>query len=134
MTALAERISRRGFSANSAPEAIPLGDRLVRAGLLTSDELDSALSEQSSRQTRLGETLIELGFVSEDELLPLMGQHLGVHSVRLREGLIDPEVVRVIPRSLADTSCAIALFRVRDTLTVAMAEPQDLTVVDEIEP
>lgn len=134
MTALAERISRRGFSAARAiPEAIPLGDRLVRAGLLTSDELDSALLEQSARQTRLGETLIELGFVSENELLPLMGQHLGVPSVRLREGLIDPEVVRVIPRSLADASHSIALFRVRDTLTVAMSEPQDLTVIDEIE-
>ena len=59
-------------------DLLPLGDRLVRAGLLTSEDLDSALNEQSSRNTRLGETLIELGFVSEDELLPLMGQHLGV--------------------------------------------------------
>lgn len=117
----------------AAPEILPLGDRLVRAGLLTAEDLDSALNEQSSRQTRLGETLIDLGFVSEEELLPLMGQHLGVVSVRLREGLIDPEVVRLIPRSLAESSNALALFCVRETLTVAMAEPQDLTLVDELE-
>lgn len=111
----------------------PLGDRLVRAGLLSPDELDAALLEQSSRQTRLGETLMELGFVEEDELVPLMGQHLGVPSIRLREGTVDPEVVRTIPRRMAESEHVLALFSVRDTLTVAMAEPQDLTVVDELE-
>lgn len=123
----------KGQPEHWAPELLPLGDRLVKAGLLTAEDLDSALAAQSSRQTRLGETLIELGFVSEEELLPLMGQHLGVASVRLREGLIDPEVVQILPRALAESSSAIALFRVRDTLTVAMAEPQDLTIVDELE-
>ena len=48
-------------------------------------------------------------------------------------GLIDPEVVRLIPRSLAESGCAIALFRIHDTLTVAFAEPQDLAIVDEVE-
>lgn len=111
----------------------PLGDRLVRAGLLSAEDLDVALLEQTTRQTRLGETLLELGFVSEEELVPLMGQHLGVPAVRLREGLVDPEMVRLIPRALAETHSVIALFSVRGTLTVAMAEPQDLTVSDELE-
>ncbi len=125
--------SRSAIPVHWSPQLEPLGDRLVRAGLLAAEDLESALSEQSSRHTRLGETLIDLGFVSEDELVPLMGQHLGVPAARLREGLIDPEVVRLIPRSLAESSHAIALFRVYDTLTVALAEPQDLTIVDEIE-
>lgn len=134
MTALAE-IRSTNLNANSgwSPELLPLGDRLVKAGLLSVEDLDSALSEQSSRHTRLGETLIELGFVSEEELLPLMGQHLGVVAVRLREGLIDPEVVQLLPRAVAESSNAIALFKVRDVLTVAMGEPQDLTIVDELE-
>ena len=111
----------------------PLGDRLVRAGLLTADDLEVALNEQSARQLRLGETLIELGFVDEEELLPLMAQHLGVESVKLREGLVDPSVVRMIPRSQAESMRTLALFSVRDVLTVAMAEPQDLRVIDELE-
>jgi type IV pilus assembly protein PilB len=133
MTALLSDHSEAHASPKWAPEVLPLGDRLVRAGLLNAEDLDAALNEQSSRQTRLGETLIDLGFVSEEELLPLMGQHLGVVAVRLREGLIDPEVVRCIPRSLAESGNAIALFSVRGVLTVALAEPQDLTVIDEIE-
>ncbi|MCP4172426.1 MAG: Flp pilus assembly complex ATPase component [Fuerstiella sp.] len=124
---------RSGTPVHWSPRLEPLGDRLVRAGLLAAEDLESALSEQSSRQTRLGETLIDLGFVSEDELVPLMGQHLGVPAVRLREGLIDPEIVRLISRPLAESVHAIAMFRIRDTLTVALAEPQDLTIVDEVE-
>lgn len=131
-TAIPEIVNTRRMRPHRI-ERLPLGDRLVRAGLLTEDDLDAALNEQSTRKTRLGETLIDLGFVSEEELLPLMGQHLGVAAVRLREGLIDPEVVHCIPRSVAESGHAIALFRVRNVLTVAMAEPQDLTVVDEIE-
>lgn len=130
-TATPTPVSAESFQ--SRMELLPLGDRLVRAGLLTSEDLDAALTEQSTRQTRLGETLIELGFVSEEELLPLMGQHLGVPAVRLREGLVDPEIVRLLPRTLAESCTALALFSVRGVLTVAMAEPQDLTVIDELE-
>lgn len=130
MTALADR---RIASNDWGARLEPLGDRLVRAGLLSAEDLDVALLEQTTRQARLGETLLELGFVDEEELVPLMGQHLGVPAVRLREGLVDPEVVRLIPRPLADAHKAVALFSVRGTLTVAMAEPQDLTVSDELE-
>ena len=135
MTAVAESSVETGDSTSSlwTGSLEPLGDRLVRAGLLTADDLQVALSEQSTRQLKLGETLIELGFVDEEELLPLMALHLGVESVRLREGMVDPTVVRMIPRSQSEAMKALALFRVRETLTVAMAEPQDLRVIDEIE-
>lgn len=112
---------------------LPLGERLVRAGIITQEELDSAINEQSLRKTRLGEALTQLGFVDEDELLEFLGQQLGVPSVRLREGLIDPLVVRLLPRNTASRFSALALFRVRGTLTVAMAEPQNLQQIDEIE-
>ena len=109
MTALADN---RMASNDWGVRLEPLGDRLVRAGLLSAEDLDVALLEQTTRQTRLGETLLELGFVDEEELVPLMGQHLGVPAVRLREGLVDPEVVRLIPRPLADTHKVVALFSV----------------------
>ena len=47
--------------------------------------------------------------------------------------MIDPETVQILPRPLAESSTAIALFCVREVLTVAMAEPQDLTLIDELE-
>ena len=110
-----------------------LGEQLILAGLITEDELDAALSEQSAKQTRLGEALLELGFVQEEQLLPYLAAQLGIPAVRLREGLIDPAVVRLIPRPIARDMRVLALFKVRNTLTVAMAEPQNLEQIDEIE-
>lgn len=113
--------------------SLPLGELLLRASIITADELAAALSKQSTKQLRIGEALSELGLIDEDQLLPFLGQQLGVPSVRLREGLVDPKVVRELPRAKAETLSALALFKVRGVITVAMAEPQNLQHIDEIE-
>ncbi len=110
----------------------PFGERLVSAGLLSRSELDGALQKQSAGGQRLGEILAELGLVDEQELLPLLAEQLGVPAVRLRDGLVDPVAVRLVPRAIAERYCALAMFRVRDELTIAMADPQDLDAIDRI--
>ncbi len=126
-------VSNAGTAASAPPFRMKLGEQLINAGLLTADEVESALSEQSSQKQRLGETLLQMGFIDEDELLPFMEQQLGVASIRLRDGVIDPKVVKLLPRTKADSLQAIALFLVRDRITVAMADPQNLQYIDEIE-
>ena len=74
-----------------------------------------------------------MGMVQEDAILPFIESHLGVPAVRLRDGMIDPIAVRLLPRRVAERLDAIALFKVRDTLCVAMADPQNLEQLDEIE-
>lgn len=112
---------------------VPLGQNLVHAGLLSAEDLDSALQNRSNRDSKIGETLVELGFVDEDMMLLFLGQQLNVPAVRLRSGLIDPAIVRIIPRAKAEAFSALALFRVRGCLTVAMAEPNNLRQIDELE-
>ena len=112
---------------------LPLGERLVRSGALTSDELEVALGQHTAKNTRLGETLLELGFIDEPTLLRALGQQFRLPAVRLRDGLVDPTVVRLLPRSKAQALSAIVMFRVHDTLTVAMADPLNLQQTDEIE-
>jgi type IV pilus assembly protein PilB len=119
---------RRNFAAGS-----PLGERLLKAGLISPEQLLSGLQEQSLRKLKLGETLLELGFVKEEDLLPFMQQSLGIPAVRLRDGLIDPQVVKLIPRGRAEALAVVPMFKVRDTLTVAMVHPQNLHQIDEIE-
>lgn len=117
-----------------APERnLPLGERLYRAGVLTAEELEAALSQHVDKKLQFGETLLELGFVDEDTLLRFLGAQMQVNAVRIREGMVDPSVVRLLPRPKAESLCAIAMFCVRKTLTVAMAEPRDLQQIDEIE-
>ncbi|MEN1681897.1 MAG: GspE/PulE family protein [Planctomycetota bacterium] len=111
----------------------PLGQQLIGADLITPDDLEAALSLQSKRGQRLGETLLEMGVATEEELLPYIARQLATPAIRLREGLIDPAVVRCIPRTAAETFSVLAMFRVRDTLTVAMDDPLDLDRVDQIE-
>lgn len=110
-----------------------LGRQLVRAGVVTESDLEQALSQQSTQKDRLGEVLLAMGLVDEERLLPFLAQQIGVEPVRLREGMIDPEVVKLIPHSVANRLTCLALLRVRGELTVAMAEPQNLEQLDEIE-
>ena len=112
---------------------MPLGQQLLQANLITPDELEAALECQSRKGQRLGEVLIELGFLSEEQLLPFLHRQLGLPAVQLREGLVDPRVVGLIPRAMAERLNALAMVKVRDTLCVAMAEPQNLPQIDEIE-
>src|SRR5690349_14174515 len=78
--------------------AIPLGQRLIQAGLLTIEELEAALKEQTTKKLKLGEALIELGFIDEADLLPFLQKQLAVPAVQLRDGLIDPAIVGLLPR------------------------------------
>lgn len=119
-----------GSGSFAAPRPVPLGQRLLHAGLISADQLEGALASQGKAGMRLGETLVSLGLISESDLLPLVAAQLGFPAVRLREGLIDPAIVKCIPRPLAEKHACLALFRVHSSLIVAMAEPQNLEVVD----
>lgn len=111
----------------------PLGQQLIGANLLKPEDLERALAEQASSKRPLGETLLEMGAVSEEQLLPYIEAQLGVPAARLREGLMDPAAVHLLPRELAEKLRALALFRVRDALVVAMPDPFDLDQIDLIE-
>lgn len=118
----------------SLPEqTLPLGEQLVRAGILTPTELEAALTQHAAKRVQLGEMLLELGFVQEETLLQFLGQQVQLPAVRLRDGLVDPAVVRLLPRAKAEAFSAVAMFRVRGTLIVAMADPRNLNQLDEIE-
>jgi type IV pilus assembly protein PilB len=110
-----------------------LGEQLLKAGVVTSEQLEEALRRQGDMGLKLGEALIELGFVTEDEILPYIERRLNVPAVRLRDGMVDPLAVRLIPQKRAEALSALALFKVRSTLCVAMAEPLNLQQIDEIE-
>jgi type IV pilus assembly protein PilB len=109
-----------------------LGQLLVDAGKITQDQLDQALAKQRQTGTRLGHVLVELGFVTEKDVVEVLSTQLGVPHVWLRKGLVDPKVVPLIPREKADLYKVIAMFRVRNELTVAMSDPQSLFIIDEL--
>lgn len=114
-------------------QAIRVGQMLVTEGHLTEEDLTKALARQKETRKKLGELLVDEQMVKESAVLDCLSKQLDLPTVQLRPGLIDPQVVDTIDKDLADRHVIIAMFKVNDTLTVAMAEPQALLVVDDLE-
>ncbi|RME36257.1 MAG: hypothetical protein D6788_11980, partial [Planctomycetota bacterium] len=112
--------------------AVRLGEQLVNEGLITPEQLAEALSRQQELGGRLGHALVDVGAISSTALVQALSKRLGVPGCVLRHGLIDPKVVKCIPREEAERLKVLPMFRVRDTLTVAMVEPQSLPVQDRL--
>ena len=107
-----------------------LGQLLVEQGLVSEADLLHALEAQNKDNKRLGEVLIDMGILSPKAMLSALAKQLKVKCCHLRHGLIDPAVARLVDREQAARLRVLPLFKVGNTLTVAMAEPQSLPSVD----
>lgn len=114
-------------------QAIKLGQMLIQDGHITEEQLETSLKQQKSTHSKLGELLVQQRVVDESVILECLSRRLGIPSVQLRTGFIDPLVTEMIDKEQAERHVIIPLFKVEDTLTVAMAEPQALLVVDDLE-
>jgi len=110
-----------------------LGEILIESNQLLPEQLDLALAKQKETGTRLGQILLEMGFVSYEALVEALTEQSGIPHVWLRRGLIDPKVVDVIPKEKAELHTVIPMFKVRKTLTMAMADPSAIFVIDDLE-
>jgi type IV pilus assembly protein PilB len=109
-----------------------VGEVLVQEGLISREQLERALAEQKSSGRMLGEMLVEQGIISSVAFVRSMAKCLGVPGCQLRHGLIDPLQVKLIGAEEAERLRVIPMFKVGDTLTVAMAEPQSLPAIDRL--
>mgnify|MGYP001053770752 FL=1 len=110
-----------------------LGDLLVEVGIITAEQLQEALEEEKIRGGRLGETLMELGYITEDVLLAFLGKQCGVSYVSLSEyGEIDEEVIRSVPESVARHQTLVPIALEGKTLTIAMSDPLNVFAIDDL--
>ncbi len=109
-----------------------LGEALVAQGVITRDQLDRILAEQRTTGGMLGEMLVEQGVIDASHMLRFLAQQLGVPFCQLRHGLVDFSLLPLIGQEEAERLNAIPMFKVHDTLTVAMAEPQSLPKIDRL--
>ncbi|MBM3115954.1 GspE/PulE family protein [Jeongeupia naejangsanensis] len=113
---------------------LPLGEQLVIKGLISSDQLRIALIEQQRAGRPLGQTLVQLGFLSEAILRDVLSETLGQGAVDLAQTLADPQAVRLVGKELAKRLLLLPIAVDADaaTLTVAMAQPTNLVVLDQL--
>ena len=109
-----------------------LGELLVKRNYITADQLKKALDEQKLKGGRLESNLIKLGYVKEDELLSFLSAQYRVPAVKLSKMEINPNVVKLIPSSSSKKHFIIPINRIGPKLTLAMADPSNIVVIDEI--
>jgi type IV pilus assembly protein PilB len=111
---------------------LKIGEFLVRSNLIDQDQLDKALEEQKQTGGRIGEHLVRLGFVTEEDILDCLSQQYGVPSINLRHFEIDESIIRLIPADVARKYQFIPVSKTGATLTVAMADPTNVFAMDDI--
>ncbi len=113
---------------------LQLGEMLIGRGLITPKQLGDALEHQKEKGHRrlLGETLVELGFVTDHDVMEAVAESYGIPFARDIARIADPKVLEVLPREYLLEHLVLPLFLVRDVLTVAVAEPANLYLFEEI--
>src|ERR1051325_620083 len=114
-------------------QRLPLGEHLIAAGLLTPVQLDLAHREQQRNGGRLAKILVQLGFVAPEVLAEFLGRQAGSQAVNLNRVKIDPTVLKLVPSDIAKRCLAMPISRKNGTLTIALADPFDVTAVDTIQ-
>lgn len=113
------------------PHRERLGQLLLDAGLVTHDQLEEALARQRAGGGRLGSCLVELGIVSEAMLLQFLSRHYGVAVADLSR--IDKTVLPLIPPGTARRKLVLPLRRTGLQLALAVVDPSDVALLDELQ-
>jgi type IV pilus assembly protein PilB len=113
-----------------------LGEMLVQRGCIDAVQLQSALAHQRRWGGRIGRSIVQLGFMQETALLRNLGDQMGVPFLELGDLKVPREVLKLVPERLIRTRKALPVQRLSDgrrgPLVVALPDPSDLAVLDEI--
>ncbi len=113
-------------------QKIRIGDLLVDKGLITPEQLSSALQKQQQQGGKLGEWLINLEFISEQRLLQVLSEQFQLPYLDLRRIELQPSLIKLLPESHARRYRAIVVSNEGEELVVGMNDPQDLMALDEL--
>ena len=105
---------------------------LIEKNLVTSQNLNEALSIQKKKGGKLSDILVASGFVDRKDLMVVLSEELGIPPINLARYKVDPSVIKLIPRKLAQHYQVIPISKMGNLLTVAMADPLNIFATDEI--
>jgi type IV pilus assembly protein PilB len=109
-----------------------LGETLLRDGLLSREQLTQALAEQKASKQRLGYVLVKLGLVPELEITKVLARQFRMPAVDLSRFEVDPKILKLVPGDMAAKGVVLPLKREGRTLTVAMADPSDMGLLEDL--
>ncbi len=110
-----------------------IGDALIDAGVITNAQLQEALAYVKKRGIRLGEALIEMGLIGENDLLHCLSDQLGIPSIPDEDLVVDPSVIHEVPYVMAKKHNLIPLGVQNGRLVIATFDPLNINIIDDIE-
>ncbi|MDD5432937.1 MAG: ATPase, T2SS/T4P/T4SS family [Candidatus Omnitrophica bacterium] len=115
---------------------LKLGELLIKEGLINSSQLEKAINVQRQEGGRLGEVLVKLGMVKEDQMVAVLGKQLNIPYFSLGTGMLNPAIDQgmnqLIPHDFAMKNIVLPLSRTMKSLTVAMFDPLDIILIDNL--
>lgn len=105
---------------------------LLEKAVITKEHLDKAMDESKKKGMAVGKVLVRSGMVSEEKYAQAMSEVLNVAYVDLSSYIIDLETLKLIPESMAQQYKAMPIFKIGNSLTVAMADPKDIVAIDNM--
>lgn len=110
-----------------------LGEILISQKVVTQAELDKALAYQQQHGGLMGRILVEMGFVTEEEIALALTAQYGFPFLPLENYEIDDAVTRLVPEHVARQYCLVPIDRIGNALTVAMADPSNVQAIEDVE-
>lgn len=110
-----------------------MGDLLVEQGLITQQQVKEALEEQRLTGEKLGEVLIRRGWLTQEEFDRVLVMQTGIARFNLSDYLIEPDVIKLVSEDFARKYKVVPVFLIENTLTVAMANPTNVFIIDELQ-
>jgi len=112
-----------------------LGQLLVSRGIVTTEQIEKALAEQKEKghSRLLGELLVEMNYCTENQIASALAEAYGVPYAQVSPKICDAKTLEILPREFLEQHIVLPLFKVYDVLTVAVSEPTNVFLIDEIE-
>ena len=119
---------------HNAIERLPLGQLLLQQGAVSSEQLEEALAyqKQQGNSLLLGEVLQKLEMCTEEQIMESLANTYEVPFARISPRIADPKVMDALPREFIEKHSVLPLFRVRNRLTLAVNEPANVFLLEEV--
>lgn len=109
-----------------------LGKLLMLAGIITERQLADALEVHRATGSPLGRVLVDLGYATQGAILSVMAKQIGIEYIDFAERQPEPTAVALVPREMAERYTLMPVSLTDSTLTVAMADPQNVLALDDL--
>ena len=111
----------------------PLGQLLLERNFISEHQLNKALKVQKEEGGLLGQILLKLKYVTEEEIVTSLATQFGYPYLPLSNCEIDPQIIQLIPKNLAYQYYVVPVDKIDEILTVAMVDPSNKSAIEDIE-